>query len=571
MKPTPIVALLLLLAGGAPVQAHGGLFRGPSGPLPTATPAGTIGGSTTTTTTTVVGRPQVVLFPSAPPEFPFVQDRWEFWWEFNHDTHINLRPTLEKANGRPGSSTFVPLSDDEKNQVLTPAFLRALRDPDDQVRSAAVFGLARIGHERVLSYLKHALGEDPSLAVRTNAVLALGLSRIPRAVHSLRGVMFDDNAPDEMRAYAALSLGVLGTADSSATLREVLAQGQENRLPHTVRLASIYGLGLTEDPANAPFLRSQAVARHGDDEVQALIVLALGRVGDRAANSILIESLRDRQMQVRRSAAISLGVVAHPDDLDVVDALDHTARHDPDLMVRNFADLSLGRIASQGSADIVGKLRARFRSEPMNRRGYLALSLGIAGHASAMGDLMQTFRSNPAHSLQGACALGLAMLDRPEAAPLLRKAFRETKDDALQGYLAYALGRLGDQDVREDLKEILANQTSPHLLKWSAMGLALLGDSALMQRFQERLGGSPERNVRASMLHLSGLLLDRTAHEYLMEVGDDEKQGDFVRAFAVHSLGLLCERAREPAPSIYSRDHNYTMNLAFIPELYYLF
>ena len=70
---------------------------------------------------------------------------------------------------------------------------------------------------------------------------------------------------------------------------------------------------------------------------------------------------------------------------------------------------------------------------------------------------------------------------------------------------------------------------------------------------------------------LTGLLGGADSIEFLSRVAADEGETDMVRAYAVVALGMVCYTTGEPIPSIYSRNHNYTLSLSFVPELYYLF
>src|SRR5262245_46854351 len=95
MRSTHVVAaraLLLLAALASTAAAHGGIYRGPQpGPPPTSTPP-TPGGPPPT-----AGRVEVSPVPGSPPSLVFSEERWEFWWEFNHDAWVNLRPSLLNA------------------------------------------------------------------------------------------------------------------------------------------------------------------------------------------------------------------------------------------------------------------------------------------------------------------------------------------------------------------------------------------------------------------------------------------------------------------------------------------
>ena len=141
----------------------------------------------------------------------------------------------------------------------------------------------------------------------------------------------------------------------------------------------------------------------------------------------------------------------------------------------------------------------------------------------------------------------------------------------LRGYLAFALARLGDRSIVPDLQENLTAEVSPELLRWSAVGLGLLGDPSLSERLIALYRRKGEMLSRASAVYTLGLVGDRRVIDFLVSVATNSREVDEVRAFAVYSLGLLCDIGAEPLPSRYARDHNYTLAVPFLPELYHLF
>src|SRR5688572_15596369 len=179
MKAILLAALLLGLAPDA--SAHGGLFRSQTGqsqsPPPPPTnpnaPGGLPGG--------IAPKAEVKPVPGSTPSLAFSEERWEFWWEFNHDAYVNLRPSLANAPVAAGGAGFQPFDAAGRAQVVLPALIELLRDKDDQVRSAAVYSLARLEDASTLPYLSNAAVSDPHLSVRTHATLALGLARQPKA------------------------------------------------------------------------------------------------------------------------------------------------------------------------------------------------------------------------------------------------------------------------------------------------------------------------------------------------------------------------------------------------------
>jgi HEAT repeat protein len=565
--------LACLALAGTPVvaSAHGGLFRQGSGGSGSALPPSGNPNAPNAPPANVSSRESADAVPGSAPTLAFHEERWEFWWEFNHDAWVNLRPSLRQAPAAAGTAPFAPFSPVERAQVLMPALIQQLRDRDDLVRSAAVYALARLEDESTLPYLSNVAVSDRDLSVRINATLALGLSRHPKATDRLRATYLEDTAPDELRAMAAVALGVNGAPAAGGVLRDALAGGAESRLPHTLKLASIYALGLTQDPGNAPFLHAWLQARGHDDIQRALAVEALGRIGDRAVNPTLIAALSDGATPVRRSAALALGVAARPDDADAVRALERAVADDGDGVTRHFATLSLGRIASYGGPAIVDRLKQKLRQAGTRERPYVALAIGLSGYQSALPEIKALFRDEANPSIRGAAAISIALLDEREAADDLFQAFRKESDPGLKGYLAWSLGRLQHAEAAPALREQLAKSNDPAVLHWTALGLGLMGDAGVVARLEQLHRDEKDVVARSSYLHAIGAIGDKNAAPRLLAAAQDRSELDYVRAHATVALGMLCDETRSPLPSLFARDHNYTMSLTFLPELYYLF
>ncbi|MSR48341.1 MAG: HEAT repeat domain-containing protein [Planctomycetes bacterium] len=566
-----LVSLLAAVAASPDAVGHGGLFRQSGGPSSAPLPPSGSGNAQPGAPTNASAREAPPAVPGSAPSLPFSEERWEFWWEFNQDAYVNLRPSLRNAPVPAGKPGFVPLAPADRAQILLPALVQLLRDEDDLVRSAAVYSLARLEDESTLPYLSNTAVSDPSLSVRINAILSLGLARNPKATERLRTSFLDEHQPDELRAMAAVALGVSGVPAAGAVLRDALAGGVESRLPHTLKLASIYALGLARDPGNAPFLHAYLQARGHDDFQRALAIEALGRIGDRAATPTLVAGLSDDATPVRRSAAIALGVVGRPDDADAVRALERTVNSDADGVARSFATLALGRIASLGAPQIVDRLKSRLKSAGSRERPFLALAIGLSGYQTALPELMAQFHDDANPSIRGAIAVAIALLDQREAGAELLAAFKKESDPALRGYLAWALGRLKVDAAAPELREQLAKSNEPAVLYWTALGLGLLGDRSAVTYLDQLYQDDRELVARSSYLLAIGTIGDKESASVLLAAARKQGELDYARAYATASLGMLCDETQSPLPASFARDHNYTMSLTFLPDLYYLF
>jgi HEAT repeat protein len=143
-----------------------------------------------------------------------------------------------------------------------------------------------------------ALGKERELAVRKAIIYALAHYPQPRVTSAL--IPFLKNKHSELRASAAYALAENGDSTSAQALADVLRRNSKD-----------------EDA----FARSQAAR-------------GLGRVGGHDSIDLLINALsNDKSQEVRREAAISLGLIATPQDAKVLESLrDATLSNDPYLV-----------------------------------------------------------------------------------------------------------------------------------------------------------------------------------------------------------------------------------------------
>jgi HEAT repeat protein len=144
-----------------------------------------------------------------------------------------------------------------------------------------------------------ALGKERETAARKAIIYALARYPQPQVTSAL--IPFLKNKRSELRAAAAYALAETGDPASAPALAEVLRQG-----------------GKDEDA----FARSQAAR-------------GLGRVGGRDSIDLLTNALsNDRSQEVRREAALSLGLIATSQDLKAIEALRNaTLSNDPYLVI----------------------------------------------------------------------------------------------------------------------------------------------------------------------------------------------------------------------------------------------
>jgi HEAT repeat protein len=192
-----------------------------------------------------------------------------------------------------------------ETSVITSLGAALQRDSSPVVRALAARAMEICARNRdrgqsneAVEALLAAIGKERELAVRKAIIYALAHYPQPRVTSTL--IPFLKNRHSELRASAAYALAEIGDPASAQALAEVLRRN-----------------GKDEDA----FARSQAAR-------------GIGRLGGHDMIDLLINALsNDRSQEVRREAALSLGLIATPQDAKAIEALRNaTLSNDPYLV-----------------------------------------------------------------------------------------------------------------------------------------------------------------------------------------------------------------------------------------------
>ena len=255
----------------------------------------------------------------------------------------------------------------DTTSIAVPALISALKDPDVQVRRAAVQSLANHDDPRAVPALIAALKDDDA-EVRTGAAEALGQLEDERASPGLVGALSDKHKDVRRAALSALQslpgqvpveaiLSALGDSDtdvrqSAIGLAISRMEGDEglkdSRLTAAIlkllgdpsadirqeALSAVGELGLKEVPS-AVF----GMAKDRSADIRQQVASVLGRIGDSKGVPTLRELLTDENSEVRESAVNALGEIRDRSALEaLVGALKST-----DPTVRRAAAEALGQ------------------------------------------------------------------------------------------------------------------------------------------------------------------------------------------------------------------------------------
>jgi len=210
------------------------------------------------------------------------------------------------------------------------ALSEAIKDPDAEVRQAALQAIARLRDPATFNVLATAL-RDKEPEVRQQAAHALGQLGDRRALEALAGAIDDTDA--EVRQQAIFALGQLGDPSSGDLLLKALKDADEE-----VRQHAAFALGQLRDKRAVPSLA--AALGDADEEVRQKAAFALGQIRDPGSVDALIKAVADKDSEVRQQALFALSQIGDPRAADAAMA----ALKDPDPEVRQSAAHALSQL-----------------------------------------------------------------------------------------------------------------------------------------------------------------------------------------------------------------------------------
>jgi HEAT repeat protein len=483
------ILMVLLMAGlfiillHEPTFGHGGQFRGPGGTgppnlggpstkLPVSSSGDAVGPSQPAgTATTGAGGKKFRGGAGGMQGKKWTAyqqyDRWEFWWEYNKDTYLNLKNTLFGNTWVKGSGGFLSgrRSKDEfrtsrlatvdimKKEVL-PFLIESLKIDHPDVQDSSVLAMARITNEKdavlVIEHIRELLASKYQ-TVQQSACLSLGVLGSATAIPLCRDLMFDTAAgkklageskvPRLVRSFAALSLGLIGSGDAVPELIRVieLESASTHKDLHSCAFTALGLLGDTDRSEEiVRFLSRKLMEKELDPFLKAFIPVALGKLGNHDALEELVSLFREENLNewVRQSTAIAIGQLAELDqDGEVPKLLMDYVKKGKDVKTKHLCFIALAQIGARDRdysqrADLHGKISKFFLTEieEPSRFSHTAwASLGAAIHAmpheglhgAVIEKIRKTFRDTRNPSNKGAFAISLGLLNADSCASML--------------------------------------------------------------------------------------------------------------------------------------------------------
>lgn len=542
-------------------------------------------------------------------------ERWEFWWERNKEPFLNLKNRLERTRNVSGSSGFL-VGRGKKDDATTsrrpnakvvreriaPRLLEALQTDNADILDSAVLALARITRTEdaglVLDDILNLLGSTHQTAQESSS-LSLGVLGAAESSAQLYELMIDSSAgqrltgkhevPSMVRAFAALSLGLINDPGSVDKLIKTVELAPDR--DRDLKVCAIVALGLMKDSPKhdkiVGFLISLLNDRKMSPLVKSAVPTALAKLEDPIALGPILKLFKknDQDPFIRQSCATALGVLASMDNESVIKLLKDQIEHGKDQQTRHFSFIALARIGAndfepEKNADKHEELSRYFlknivKPKPKAHKPWAALAGAI--HAQKHKDLQpaviekvsHAFEDDKNSSYRGAMAIALGLLDAQKHADMLYKEMGDTNEKSLKGYLCVALGLMNHRKATETIRKIAATEIASFKLRLqAAISLGLMGDTDAVDVLVKALKEGQTLSVTSSAAKALGLVGDVRAIQPLSNILSDKKANDLARAFSAVALGIIGEKTDLPWYTRIIEHYNYRASVEAISEIY---
>jgi HEAT repeat protein len=584
-----------------------------TGPAPTTAPPMPVTGT---------GGPDITGGADQPGPKAAAKDdgTWETWWELNRIEFFPRR-FVEAVVSTEGVQEKGPKALDPSvvRAKLWPALMTLKDDKQAFVREAALITMGRVASDEGLKaeareILLKAI-KDPNKMVARSAALGLFYVANEECLLPMHQVANDKNATADVRAFLALTFTAMNSPLAGPLLTKLVDTSKNAEFELVA--AAIMALGYVPGPESAKFLKDTFANKKLRPEFRAQAVESFGR---RAVFEdgweILLDGLKDKETEVRRSSAIGLGVLdyrtqaerdiaailapyekkigvevtkEHNDQIEalkaqipaqreknaghvreIVKRLTEQLQKDNDQFVCSMSAISLGRIAAQtDSPNAVRMLLADLKKERNVVREFEMLALAIAKAPEAYDILCAAASAkNRGPTTHSAALIGLGILGNVKANELVSRVMEDHDNPYVRGYAAIALGMLGNDKSQDAILSMLKTTKAPEAMAYGALGMALLGKRQGADLLTKKLTATTDGFIQSHMVYALGLMKDRKQLDDLVNVSLKDKNY-FVQAATIAAIGYIASPEEYPRRHLMAKGFNYMLNLDTIGTYFY--
>ncbi|MEH1924073.1 HEAT repeat domain-containing protein [Nostoc sp.] len=368
-----------------------------------------------------------------------------------------------------------------KNQeYLLNLTLSMLEMGDFQQRWEITKVLTHLGNIAIPPLIEILEDEDAEEELRWYAARTLGEFEHPEAIAAIVELLKTDE-DEELKAIAATALGQMGTV-AITSLTELL-------LDEDTRLLAVRSLSYIRQPETITPLLS--VLQDPQPAIRAAAIEALSSFHDERLAPILLNALDDIAATVRRAAVLGLGF--RP---ELHQALDLVTRLQPKLYDCNLevccaAAASLSRMGSDDAAKYLFDLLIS-PDTPIKLQLETIRALSWVGTLSSLEYLQTALNQSTSETVWQEIVTVLGRVQKPQlttpAAEILLQILRSqhpaTEITKIKSAIALSLGQLGEMQAIESLILLLGDSNASVRLHAIA-ALKNLGSKATHQQLQQ--------------------------------------------------------------------------------------
>lgn len=445
--------------------------------------------------------------------------------------------------------------------------VRFLSSRDQEIRETAAVALGILAHPRSLAPLLSLLADE----------------------EAGRKLVADREVDSRTRAFAAYGLGLVGHALTSEELRSerrsianrlLAIVDSDDSAIQDVRIAALTGLSLlpleeeyrTREVAGPLRILLEDRKTANIDLVRSHVPTVLARLGatEFAETFVKIAEFEKEDDHVRQSSLLALGVLgkrlAEEERRRITRSVIQLQESARDVQLRGFACIVLGQL---GTDDAITYLTTLLRRGRSLYHPWAALGLGVYGYDLPAGtsvdptiarSIEETILSTGDGDRKGAMAIALGLLRHRSSAPMLMREFRETRVEPYEGYLAIALGLMQEKRYVEELRQEVSKSKNRELrLQQLSIALGLLGDRSIVDDLISLQKEARTTAVHAAIAQALGFIGDARSVDPLVRIVEDEKQQltGLTRAFALVALGIIGDKEDLPWNAKISENMNY--------------
>jgi len=473
---------------------------------------------------------------------------WSHWWYANRLFLLEDGVRAHRHAARTGVDDLPP-EDALWRADARQALAVALADDDDEVVAAAVLALGKAGDAADIPIVRAvAANEKRGPAAREHAVMALGLlaAETPEdaadARAALRAIAEDGNSSERLQALALYALGLRG---DESVVPYLVDRARRPASSWDAPVAGLTALGLSGcEAAGVELGRVLQEARGARQATRrSYAVHGLAKLGDLAALPMLLRTLGDEEVEVRRAAALAVGAIAPPGDEGAVTALRRVLEKDDDRGARAMGAVGLGLV---GGDEAVAALRKAYDRGDAMLRPYAAVALGVVARRSEnpriVAPLLRDLKRGTRQELLGATCVAVGLAELDEALPLLRELLEEAQSPQVVAQAAVAMGMIGEQGAgRQTLRDLLVTSRDPMVRGEVALALGLAGDVGALQGLQATARDGGTEHERLSACIGLGRIGGPESARVLMEILRDTKRSRLERHMAGNAIGMLLD------------------------------